>query len=231
MKRKRTDDRQGSEPASAQVMSRLEREQMRLLTSHLPIALPGSLVVALLLVWFVGQSDAISAISWFSGVLVLVIARLVVIAQVARAASESKNHLLLKWLLLGGSLLSGLLWGMAGLLFFDHGNMPGFALLVIVLGGVVSGSLAPHSYYFPNYLLFAIPAILPLSLLLLAQNDDFYTMVSIPLLLFLLVNLLYSRQYERMVIHSIRLQFSNEDLVRQLEESNRRLHQYSYTDS
>lgn len=218
------------EEASTGSLSRLEREQMRLLASHLPVVLPGSLVIAALLAWWF-RGQAAFALSWFGAVLVLVTTRLIVVRRASRAASEDGSYARLKWLLLGGSLLSGLIWGLAGPLFFHTGDMPGFALLVIVLGGVVAGSLGPHSYYFTNYVLFAVPAMLPLLLVVFAQNTDFYTMVGIALLLFLLLNLFYSKQYEGMAVKSIQLQFSNDDLLRELEESNRQLHRYSYTDS
>jgi len=102
---------------------------------------------------------------------------------------------------------------------------------VIVLGGVVAGSLGSHSYYFPAYALFSVPTMLPLLGVVFLQSGDFYPLVGVAMALFLLLNLYYSRQYEAMSVKSIRLQFSNEKLLRELKASNRRLLRYSYTDS
>ena len=211
---------------------RIKQEQLRLLARHLHVVLPGSLIIAFLLAWGFGyQSGTLPAIAWFSTLLALAVTRLLAVRYALREAEERNRYLLLKVILLGGALISGTVWGLGGVLFFDPANAPGFALLVIVLGGVVAGSLGPHSYYFPAYALFSIPTMLPLLGSVFLQGGDFYPLVGVAMALFLLLNLYYSRQYETMSVQSIRLQFSNEKLLRELKESNRRLLRYSFTDS
>ncbi len=211
---------------------RVKHEQFRLLARHLHVVLPASLVVAFLLAWgFGNQAGILPAALWFSVLLCLSVARLLMVRHALRLAESHNQYRFLKAVLLGGAFLSGTVWGLGGVLFFDPGNASGFALLVIVLGGVVAGSLGPHSYYFPNYVLFAVPALLPLLVMVLLQGGDFYTLVGIAMVLFLVLNLYYSQQYEEMSAKSIRLQFSNEELLRELRESNRKLLRYSYTDS
>jgi diguanylate cyclase (GGDEF)-like protein len=212
--------------------ARVKQEQLRLLARHLHVVLPGSLIIAALLAWSFGnQTGVLPTLLWFSALALLTATRLAVIGRIRRKAEAQNDFRALKLLLLGGASLSGTIWGLGGILFFDPGNAPRFALLLIVLGGVVAGSLGPHSYYFPAYVLFSVPVLLPLVVMVFLQGGEFYTFVGMAMVLYLLLNLYYSRQYENMVIKSIRLQYSNEKLLDELQESNRRLHRYSYTDS
>lgn len=211
---------------------RVRRQQFRLLASHLPVVLPGSLLVAVLMGW--GFWDATShavATIWLALLIASVAVRLGLSFYFLRQAESRRNDSLLRKTLLSGSFVGGCLWGSAGLLFFDPDNAYSFALLVIVLGGLVAGSLGSHSYYFPNFLLFSLPGFLPLVIKLALLDGNFYTMIAFMMSLFLLLNLYYSKMYSGMVEHSIRLQFSNDALLQKLKVSNRELHRYSYTDS
>ncbi len=211
---------------------RIRQEQFQLLSSHLPVVLPGSLLVAFLLVWgFWDTSSHTAAVIWLVVLVTSVALRLGLSIYFSRQAQERQDDTLLKKVLLIGSFAGGCVWGSAGILFFDPGNVHGFALLIIVLGGLVAGSLGSHAYYFPNFLLFAIPEFLPLMSKLVFLEDDFYTMIALMMSLFLLLNLYYAKKYADMVKHSIRLQFTNDALLQKLKVTNRELHRYSYTDS
>ncbi len=210
---------------------RVRREQFRLLASHLPVVLPGSLLVAMLLAWgFRDTTDHVVIGVWLAALTVVIVLRLVFSYRFSRQPADYRNDTFLRTTLLAGSFVSGCLWGSAGILFFDPGNAYGFALLVIVLGGLVAGSLGSHSYYFPNFLLFAIPEFLPLMSELLFLEGEFYTLIALMMTLFLLLNLYYSMKYADMVEHSMRLTFANDALLQKLKASNRELHRYSYTD-
>ena len=211
---------------------RVRREQYRLLSNHLPVVLPGSLLIAALLAWgFWNSADHTAILIWLSLLVAVITARLGLASYFARLPERPEADHLLRNTLLLGSFISGCIWGSAGILFFDPENAYGFALLVIVLGGLVAGSLGSHSYYFPNFPLFAIPEFLPLMGGLLVVENDFYTLIGLMMALFLMLNLFYSKKYADMIERSIRLQFANDALLERLRASNRELHEYSYTDS
>ncbi len=211
---------------------RVRREQYRLLSNHLPVVLPGSLLIAVLLAWgFWNTADHAAILVWLGLLIIVVSARLGLASYFSRLPAQPDTDRLWRNTLLLGSFISGCIWGSAGVLFFDPENAYGFALLVIVLGGLVAGSLGSHSYYFPNFPLFAIPEFLPLMAGLLAVENDFYTLIGVMMALFLMLNLFYSKKYADMIERSIRLQFANDALLERLKASNRELHEYSYTDS
>lgn len=210
---------------------RVRKEQMKLLANLLPVALPGSLLVAVLLAWgFWGVVDHFLISVWLGVMLLVNVSRLYVLNIIHRLDDEVSAEIWLYRVLLLGSAIGGLLWGSVGFLVFNPENPYGFALLVIVLGGLVAGSLGSHSYYFPNFVLFAVPAFLPLILYLLLLGNEFYTFIASLMLLFMGMNLFYSKKYSEMSEQSIRLKFSNDALLKKLRNSNRELQQHSYTD-
>ena len=225
--RSRSDRQEQADP-----QARVRQEQLRLLARNLHVVLPGSLVIAGLMTWGIGdRAGSLPAVSWFLFLLTLVGVRILLARRALKLAEHEHDYRQLKLVLLGGAFLSGVTWGVAGVLFFDPAQPQDYALLVIVLGGVVAGSMGPHSYYFPNYALFVIPVMTPLLALFFLQEQEVFRLIGVAMLLFLFINLFYSKQYEEMVVKSIRLQFSNEGLLAELRRSNEQLHHYSYTDS
>ncbi|WP_457673805.1 GGDEF domain-containing protein [Thiolapillus sp.] len=211
--------------------SRIRREQFRLLASHLPVVLPASLLAAALVgLGFWDQVDRKILMAWLVSLFLLAVARTLVSWRFIRKLDTLAADGKVKWFLVAGAALSGAIWGMAGVLFFDPGNAYGFAFLIIILGGLLAGALGSHSYYFPSFVAFAIPEFVPLIWEFSHEEGEMYTLIMLVMLLFLMLNLYYSKKYEDMVISSIRLQFANDSLLNELRASNRELHQHSYTD-
>ncbi len=203
-----------------------------MVAKHLPLVLPGSVAIALLMVWgFDARLGTGSSIVWLIFVTTLAATRLWVVQRLARGLRDNGDYSRLQRFLLGGAFISGCVWGLGGLLFFHPHDAYDFALLVIILGGMVAGSLGPYSYFFPNYVAFAVPTLVPLIVTMFLQGSSFHSLVGIALIFFLLLNIYYSKQYEEMVLRSIRLQFSNRDLLERLQQSNRQLLRYSFTDA
>ena len=210
---------------------RIRHQQFLLLIGHLPVVLPASLLAAGLVGWgFWNQVDQRILLAWAGALVVLSVGRILVSWYFMRQPDDMSRDGQLKWFLLVGAFLSGSAWGMAGLLFFDPGNAYDFAFLTLILGGLLSGALGSHSYYFPSFVVFAIPDFLPLVWEFSRQEGEMYDLITLVMLLFLLLNIYYSKKHEDMITGSIRLQFANDSLLNELRASNRELHQHSYTD-
>lgn len=223
----------------AEVLSRLDganqtivEEQLKHLSEQVPPALLSSIAVGCLVVYvLMDWVDMGLLLAWLAVLILSVVIRILVIMPVVHEKSLDKTfpwkqHLVL----LVATLVSGLIWGVGGLLFFDPTNVTSFALIVIVLSGVTAGAIAPYSSYTPAYFCFAAPTMLPLSFRCLWEGDPFISMVGTMMLIFFLVTLISSRNYERTFIKSIKLQFENNDLLQELAVANQKLHEYSYTD-
>ncbi len=210
---------------------RIKREQFRLLAAHLPVVLPASLLAAVLVGWgFWGRVESWILFSWLACLLLLAGARTFMSRWFMKHADRADRYWQMKWFLLTGAALSGIVWGAAGVFFFDPDDAYGFAFLVIILGGLLAGALGSHSYYFPSFVAFAVPEFVPLIWEFSHQEGEMYTLIMLVMLLFLSLNLYYSKKYEDMVVSSIRLRFANDSLLNELRASNRELHQHSYTD-
>ncbi|WP_456373178.1 GGDEF domain-containing protein [Thiolapillus sp.] len=210
---------------------RVLHRQLRLLAEHLPVVLPASLLAAGLVGWgFWDHVDQPILIYWLCGLFVLSAGRVLLSWYLVDQPLNRKGIRRMKGMLLSGALLSGAVWGIGGILFFDPGNPYGFALLVIILGGLLSGALGSHSYYFPTFFAFAVPEFLPLIWEFSREEGEMYEIITLVMLLFLLLNLYYSKKHENVITTAIRLQFANDSLLEELRSANRELHQYSYTD-
>ncbi|BAO44556.1 GGDEF domain-containing protein [Thiolapillus brandeum] len=210
---------------------RIRHKQFMLLVGHLPVVLPASLLAAGLVGWgFWHHVDQGIMMLWLGAMFILSVGRVLVSWYFKRQPDDLSKDPQLKWFLLLGAFASGSVWGMAGIWFFDPANAHSFAFLVIVLGGLVSGALGSHSYYFPCFVAFVIPEFLPLVWEFSRQQGEMYPLITLVMLLFLLLNLYYSKQQENIISSAIRLQFANDSLLHELRSANRKLHRYSYTD-
>jgi len=207
-------------------------EQLRHLSEHLPATLIMSVLVAVLFVvalWSI--ADHYLMLGWFVVLLVTVGFRLLVILPLilgdAKTVDFTRKR---RWLFLVASAVSGAVWGSAAVLFFDSGNPLGYAVITMVIAGVAAGAIASYSSWMPAYISFSVPMVLPLAACFLW--DDGYTLniIGIMILLYLVLCILASLNYQKLFYRAIDLQFINQDLVRELTETNEKLHEYSYTD-
>ncbi len=104
------------------------------------------------------------------------------------------------------AFLSGALWGSAGILFFDPQQFQYQALLAFCLGGLVAGSLASYASWPMAFFAFSIPALLPLSVQLIRQNDEVQVVMGLILLLFGAALCLLARIINRSFLQSMDLQ-------------------------
>ncbi len=72
--------------------------------------------------------------------------------------------------------------------------------------------------------------LLTLAARFLWENDSGLNMIGFMVLIYLALCIMTSANYQKFLIRSINLQFSNQDLLQELTELNEKLHEYSYTD-
>lgn len=114
------------------------------------------------------------------------------------------------------SALSGCLWGSIGILFFMPDQSLILIFIVFTLVGTTAGSAVALSAYWPAYYGFAIPTILPFAVRCLMEEGALFDGMGGLFLLYLAVNLMYSRNIYNMMFESVRLQFLNLELLREL---------------
>ena len=115
------------------------------------------------------------------------------------------------------ALVSGCVWGSAGVLFFDPDAEAQFTFLFLTLFAMISGSMTALSARPLNYLAYALPSMLPISINLFLQESVFYQWMGIASVVYLTLTLVMSHNMHKSLSHSLMLKYENIDLLEDLK--------------
>lgn len=207
--------RMSAEPVAPQDFQRqVHAEQVEQLYRHIPLSQATNLLVASLLVWFLwGNEPQAQLLGWWSGILGVVLLRAVMLLAYRRRDPRSA----VRWhtLMTVATALSGLLWGTAGVLFFNPASAATLVFLTIILAGMSAGTIASHSSWPPAQSSYAVLSMLPIGLRYLAEDGDIWVLG--PMCFIYMLNILaFGRQHARSLIESIRLRLENQALIEHL---------------
>jgi len=177
-----------------------------------------SLLVSILLIYPLWDLTAHrDLLIWISLVVILVILRT---ASYISYKRHYKPELAKKYALhfTLGSAGSGLLWGIAGFLFFPEQSTEHQFYMLIIFTGMSAASLASLHAYLPVFYAFLIPSLLPITIKLFLQGDSLHISLSITVFVFLSGLSYFGLIFNRSLMQSLRLRFENTDLVEQLRE-------------
>ena len=120
------------------------------------------------------------------------------------------------------SLVSGILWGSSGVLFYSPDSVNLQVLLYVLIVGTAAGSLVVNCYWLPAFFAFSIPAIGMVSLNLMIRAEAPGKILGVLLILYLVIFTQVARRTREMMYHSIRVQFENLSLVEELQRQKER---------
>lgn len=115
-------------------------------------------------------------------------------------------------------LVSGLLWGASGWLFFVPGAESQQTVLYVLVVGTAAGAIIISSYWMIGYLAYTIPAISLLALNLFARGNSDDAVLGGMLFLYLAMVISVAKKVREQAYSGIRLRFENLDLVERLRE-------------
>ncbi|WP_417317501.1 hybrid sensor histidine kinase/response regulator [Emcibacter sp.] len=193
-------------------------EQTKLLLKQVPSLALLAVLVALVIAFFITQwvSTEVAAI-WCLLICGVSAMRYWHYRSLRDLRITVDSHMNLLVLLVFFSALSGGLWGSLGIILPVTDNVLVMVLTVMLLVGMVAGSLAALSVYKYAYFAYAIPAILPLAVRCLMSQDQVLNMVGVLSLTFLFVNMFHSHLAQKSIIHSINLALENQNLIQRLQ--------------
>ncbi|HET7753794.1 MAG TPA: PAS domain S-box protein [Anaeromyxobacteraceae bacterium] len=159
--------------------------------------------------------DALSTrvLGWLAGIAVTTVARLLLARRyLSRPRSSAEAP---RWarLYAVGAGSSGVAWGVAGLLFFRGGLLSDHAFLAMMLGGVAGSAIAANSIYVRAALAFAVPALTPFVVRLVAELDAPHVGLAMVVVLFAGAMATVGRTAAQAIYESVRLRFGNEALA------------------
>lgn len=171
--------------------------------SHVPVV--ASLVVACLMIWALRDNEPTLDLSvWAAALLVVNGVRFALFHN-----PKSYSHI---WkfsflpLFAALTFASGLIWGVAAVIFFDPEQIQFQALLAFCLGGLVAGSLVSYVSWPLAFFAFAVPTLAPLITRLIAQADEVHVIMGVMLILFGGALAVLARNINRSLTQSLALQ-------------------------
>jgi two-component system, cell cycle sensor histidine kinase and response regulator CckA len=165
---------------------------------------------ALLLVLLGERRSSPAALAWASAMAAITSLRALVARRYAsreRAPAEAP-----RWarLYTYGSALSGVVWGIAGTIFYVPGSLLDQVLLILIITGLVGGALGSNLAYGQAAAVFSIPVGAPALFRLCWEGDRTHLSMAAMMLLFATAMNGVRRSGARAVNESIRLRFENE---------------------
>lgn len=195
----------------------IRAEQIRIIEKNIPSVLISSIVVPLLLLYAIRDSEVQSQmLPWVGLMLGLVVLRFGLLLLYRRAAPTPRLFKVwLVWLVVA-SFLSGSLWSAIGVLVAVPGTYENFALIVLVMHAMGAAAVISYASYLPVFYAFFLPLLLPLAIALLMTQEHARYAIGYTALLYVIVVSLFAKNLHKVFRDSLLLRFENLDLVKEL---------------
>ena len=219
------------DPDPSRIDAELRAEQLRLYEGNVTSAVGGSLVVGvLMLVVLHGAVAPARQVIFALGLALATAARIAVhlqgrAAATALAAASDTAQRARLWRLRASIAANGLVFGIGGLLLLPPEALHLQYFIAFVLAGMAAGSLTLTAFDPVASRLFALLAMLPLSLLLLAAGSPPLRAMALMMLLFVLFVVIAGRRAWRNLRETVASQRAAKLRAEAIERSERRLQQ------
>ena len=163
-------------------------------------------------------------LSWVLAVYLLALARQLLIHFYFHKKPSATESLIWGRLFIGAVLLSGILWGIAGGIFFVADSPIHQLFLAYILGGMVAGAMATLSSYRGAFFAFSVPATIPFIYQVISHESSGYLLIALTYLFFLLMMVSISHQLYQTISDSLSLRFDNVGLLNRLLQAQNHQH-------
>lgn len=157
-------------------------------------------------------------IGWLGALYLLTAIRVLAARRFFSRASEPMSALHWAWLAAAFSCVSGLLWGMLGWVGFLPEQPIIFSFTVIVLTGLICGTVPSLSAFPPALVGSIVATVLPITVRSITNGGDISGAYLSLLAGLVAINFYYCRTTYHMLRETIRLRLENVELVSHLEE-------------
>ena len=197
--------------------SQVAAEATRLFLGGMPTVVVSALLIPILTVIVMWQSQSRAALgAWLAAIVVVAAARLWLGAEFRRRnpPAESTERWVRMFILT--SALNGLLWGIAVIVFYSPESVARQVFLLTCVIGLATGSLTVAMYRPSVCFAFAVPALTLSALRHALEGGPGYIGLAVLTLMFIGLLAALARRMHRDALAAIRLRFENLDLVRDL---------------
>ena len=203
--------------------SYLETESVKLLYQHawLMSLVVGVVATSLTGYMFFGHIETYLIVSWLlfiNGVIAARIGLIVVFARVRPPEDQypkwGRYYLALAW-------LNGFAWGLPALVLDDQ-QLTLVFFYTLVIGGFVAGAIPGLSFNIRAFYGFALLSAIPLIIRLFLWQEEFFQILGVLSLLFVMINIASARISSRRIKQQIQLEYENRQLVGRLQTEKER---------
>ena len=181
-------------------------------------ALIGVLIVSVFLVialWITTQDS--SLIWWFIILALIIVVRWISISRFNSSQIHKNSYRFWSRLYVTGVILSGAMWGIAGIIFFNPDNLIVVMILITFTLGLSAGAATSISIYYPAFFGFVISAILPLAIRLFMEGGIFIPFGGAAVF-YIAASTIFARQYHDATLESLRLRYENIGLIEKVTQ-------------
>ncbi len=199
-------------------------EQVKLLYLQANKALLATLIIASTLTLVFWERAPLGwNLGWLAAIFLLTLGRYILIRSYFRVDPAIEAAPTWGQRFIYGSLISGILWGTAGSIFFLADSPVHQLFLAFLLGGMLAGAMTTLSPSRTAFLVFSVPLAVPFIYHMLLHNNEMSLILALTYLLFLLMMISISSQLRQNIIKSLDLRFENFALVRRLIQAKEQL--------
>jgi signal transduction histidine kinase/ActR/RegA family two-component response regulator len=198
-------------------------ELIRLLYRQVPAVLAANLINSNLVVAALWQSDDQRVlVAWASAVLALSLMRVGLWTRYrfrpSKDDADGTKTARWGWFYTVGSTASGLLWGMAAVLFVRQGDPISLLLISFVLGGMAAGAVTSLSSNLPAFYLYLLTSLLPLGGQMLVMGDRVSLAICGMAAVYAVGLVVICRNFNAALIRALTLNEENAQLLASMEE-------------
>ena len=209
--------------ADAQLRALIYAEQIGMLYRQLPTSTAGNMAGALVLAGSAITEHTLS--SWSIGAWVACMAalqawRLMLYVRCRRNGFALPDARRAAMIWTSGVVVSGILWGSTALLFFTPENPVFQAVLTVLVFGITASAIPLIGSYIPSFYVFVFPALTPFIARNALLHDVPHFVISVTEAVVMLGFASFARNYNRMLIESLRNRYEKQALADRLAHQN-----------
>lgn len=192
----------------------IRAQQVRMLFEQLPSALIATNILGALVVYVLWHHvPHLWLTTWMALLAATTVARISLVQSYWRNKPQGSETQDWARRFIGGVLVSGSIWGAAGLFPLAADAFLQQMFIALVLAGLAAGGMSTLSSFRGAYAAFLVPAILPFAFNVLFHGGQVFLALSAMLVLFIVMMSLISARYYRSVTESLLLRFDNVELL------------------
>jgi len=207
----------GRDMATSPVLT-AERVRALYRTSRGPLL--GNLVVSALVVGVLWNAVPLAhLILWVALIYGVTLSRIALVVAHRRRLPDRAAEARWGRLYVAGALVSGCVWGSAGILFVDLQALAPSLFVAFVLGGMCMAATASHSALMPAFRAYVYPTLAPITVHFLALGSGVELALGAMFAIFILTLEIVARTINSIVTDSVNLRWRNDELIDNLRKA------------